>query len=60
MMNQATAKGYDILCDNHKADYTALFNRVKLSLNPGVKNPDIPTYQRLINYRKDQPGFRPI
>lgn len=57
MMNNASPKGYDRLLRNHKADYTALFNRVKLSLNPDAPFTDIPTEQRLKNYRKGQPDF---
>lgn len=58
MMNQALSKGYETLVNNHKADYTALFNRVKLTLNPDVTGSGLPTYQRLANYRKGQPDFR--
>ena len=58
MMNQALLKGYETLANNHKADYTALFNRVTLTLNPDVTGSDLPTYQRLANYRKGQPDFR--
>lgn len=58
MMNQALLKGYETLANNHKTDYTALFNRVKLTLNPDVTGSDLPTYQRLANYRKGQPDFR--
>lgn len=58
MMNQALLKGYETLVNNHKADYTALFNRVKLTLNPDVTGSGLPTYQRLANYRKGQPDFR--
>lgn len=58
MMNQALLKGYETLANNHKADYTALFNRVKLTLNPDVTGSDLPNYQRLANYRKGQPDFR--
>lgn len=58
MMEQAVQKGYDALLDNHKADYTTLFKRVKLSLNPDRQSPNLPTYQRLANYRKEQPDYR--
>ncbi|WP_044532719.1 glycoside hydrolase family 95 protein [Bacteroides intestinalis] len=58
MMNQALSKGYETLVNNHKADYTALFNRVKLTLNPDVTGSGLPTYQRLANYWKGQPDFR--
>lgn len=56
-MNQAMQQGYDALCRNHKADYTALFNRVKLSLNPDSTSANLPTYQRLGNYRKGKSDY---
>lgn len=53
-MNTAAGKSYNELCERHKADYTNLFNRVKLTLNPHapmtLQYPaitDLPTYQRL-------------
>ncbi len=58
MMEQAAQKGYNTLCNNHKADYTALFNRVTLNLNPDSESSNLPTYQRLANYRKEQPDYR--
>ncbi|WP_455592257.1 glycoside hydrolase family 95 protein [Bacteroides sp.] len=56
-MQSAAQKGYDQLYSNHEADYTALFDRVKLSINPEATNKNIPTPQRLKNYRKGQPDF---
>lgn len=56
-MNQAVQQGYDALCRNHKADYTALFNRVKLTLNPDSTSANLPTYQRLANYRKGKSDY---
>ena len=53
MMDQAVQKGYDELYRNHEADYTALFNRVRLQLNPDISTPNLPTYQRLANYKKE-------
>lgn len=58
MMEKAAAKSYNALYANHEADYTALFNRVKLNLNPGTPIPNLPTYQRLINYRTGKPDFQ--
>lgn len=58
MMKQAASKGYDELYRNHQADYTALFNRVRLQLNPGINAPNLPTYQRLANYRKGTPDYQ--
>lgn len=58
MMNKVAGKSYSELFGNHEADYTALFNRVKLNLNPDVQSPNLPTYQRLANYRKGQPDYR--
>lgn len=57
MMDKAFAKGYDELYRNHEADYTQLFNRVQLHLNPGIESTSLPTYQRLINYRAGKPGL---
>lgn len=57
MMNSVVNKSYAQLQSNHEADYTALFNRVKLKLNPEANSPNIPTYQRLANYRKGQPDY---
>lgn len=58
-IKNAVAKGYNDLYAEHYADYAALFNRVKLELNPnapmtleypGVN--DLPTPARLASYRK--------
>lgn len=57
MMQNAAQKGYDKLYSNHEADYTALFDRVKLNINPEVASQNIPTPQRLKNYRQGQPDF---
>ena len=50
-IGQASAKGYDLLQDEHYADYTQLFSRVSLQLNDAsaVKN-DRPINQRLADY----------
>ncbi|WP_303013063.1 glycoside hydrolase N-terminal domain-containing protein [uncultured Bacteroides sp.] len=58
MMDKALQKGYEELCRNHKADYTALFNRVHLRLNPETGAPDLPTDKRLANYRKGTPDYQ--
>ena len=65
MMNTAAGKSYNELCERHKADYTNLFNRVKLTLNPHapmtLQYPavtDLPTYQRLARYRKGNPDYK--
>lgn len=58
MMNNALEKGYDKLIRNHKTDYTALFNRVQLQINPEAGTPDLPTYKRLDNYRKGVPDYQ--
>ena len=58
-MKNARSKGYDKLFGEHYSDYSALFSRVKLELNPnapmtleypGVN--DLPTPERLASYRK--------
>ena len=58
MMNQALQKGYDELYRNHENDYTSLFNRVRLQLNPEENSPNLPTYQRLANYKKGMPDYQ--
>ena len=52
-IGQASAKDYDLLLDEHYADYTQLFSRVSLQLNDAsaVKN-DRPINQRLVDYRR--------
>lgn len=56
-MDNAVSKGYATLFNQHYEDYAALFNRVKLDLNPAVKAVNLPTNQRLKQYRKGQPDF---
>ena len=56
-MKDAAALGYDALFDAHYKDYASLFNRVSLSLNGSGKTDNIPTPQRLKNYRKGKPDF---
>ena len=58
MMKQALQKGYDELNRNHENDYTSLFNRVRLQLNPEENSPNLPTYQRLANYKKGMPDYQ--
>lgn len=58
MMEAAASKGYDKLYLTHEADYTSLFNRVKLCLNPEPTARNLPTPVRLANYRKGQPDYR--
>ncbi len=54
-MDNAVAMGYDVLFKQHYDDY-ALFNRVKLQLNPDAQSANLPTGKRA-NYRKGQPDF---
>ena len=56
-IKKAVAQGYDALLQAHYKDYASLFNRVSLTLNDGQKTQDIPTPQRLINYRKGQEDY---
>lgn len=56
-MDNAVKKGYDGLLRNHETDYTTLFNRVKLTLNPSIVSPDIPTDRRLAEYRRGKPDY---
>lgn len=57
MMKNISGKSYEELYNRHLADYTSLFNRVQLNLNPEKTISNIPTPQRLINYRKGTPDF---
>ena len=54
-IEEASALGYDALYEAHYNDYSSLFDRVSLKLNDGDMNEDIPTPQRLRNYREGQP-----
>ena len=56
-MDNAATMGYDVLFKQHYDDYAALFNRVKLQLNPDQQSASLPTAKRLQNYRKGQPDF---
>lgn len=65
MMKQAASHNYNELCKRHKTDYTSLFGRVELALNPHapmtLQYPavtDLPTYQRLARYRKGNPDYQ--
>ena len=53
-MERAEELGYDGLYEAHYKDYSTLFDRVSLKLNGGGKGDDIPTPQRLENYREGQ------
>ena len=53
-IEEASALGYDALYEAHYNDYSSLFGRVSLTLNDGDMNEDIPTPQRLKNYREGQ------
>lgn len=64
MMEQAASHSYNELCGRHQADYTSLFGRVKLTLNPNapmtLQYPavtDLPTSERLARYRKGNPDY---
>ena len=54
-IEEASALGYDGLYEAHYNDYSSLFDLVSLKLNDGDMNEDIPTPQRLKNYREGQP-----
>lgn len=56
-INNAVMQGYSALFQQHYSDYAAFFNRVRLNLNPTVKTSDIPTPQRLKNYRNGRPDY---
>ena len=49
-LEKASALSYNELKSKHINDFSALFNRVSFSINNAVA-PDLPIYQRLINYK---------
>lgn len=57
-MEAAVQKGYESLFKDHYADYAALFNRVKLDLNPEKTVSNLPTPVRLRNYRQGKADNR--
>ena len=63
-MKNAVRKGFDELLKEHYADYSALFNRVQLEINPNapatLEYPGVaslPTPQRLKSYRTGKPDY---
>ena len=63
-MQNAVAKGYDALFTEHYADYSSLFGRVSLDLNPNAPTTleypgvaSLPTPARLKSYRTGKPDF---
>ena len=63
-MQNAVAKGYDTLFAEHYADYSSLFGRVSLDLNPNAPTTleypgvaSLPTPARLKSYRTGKPDF---
>ncbi len=63
-IKNAVKKGYDELFKEHYADYSALFNRVKLDINPNAPTTlefpavrNLPTDKRLASYRTGKPDY---
>ncbi len=63
-LNAAVAKGYDKLFKEHYEDYSSLFDRVQLDINPNAPTTleypgtaDLPTPARLKKYRTGKPDF---
>lgn len=56
-MDNAVSLGYAALFSQHYEDYAALFHRVELNLNSEEKAVNLPTPQRLKNYRTGQPDY---
>lgn len=53
VLNAIKAKSYDNLLKAHVSDYSQLFNRLSINLGTSdINNQNLPTYQRLINYKK--------
>ena len=64
-MDSAEKHSYDELLKRHTDDYSNLFGRVKLQLNPNAPTTfeypgvnDLPTYKRLQRYRQGRPDYR--
>ena len=63
-ISNAVAKGYDNLFAEHYADYSSLFNRVSLEINPNAPTTleypgvaSLPTPARLKSYRTGKPDY---
>lgn len=53
-LDAARLKNYETLKNNHLKDYQGLFNRMSLQIGqPALKN-NIPTVQRVVNYKKEE------
>ncbi len=52
IINSACKKSYKQLYAAHIDDYSNLFNRVKIKINPDKKFANLPTPERLKNYRR--------
>ncbi|MDE6323830.1 MAG: glycoside hydrolase N-terminal domain-containing protein [Paramuribaculum sp.] len=48
----AAARSYDELYDRHFEDYSALYGRTSISINPHERFENLPTPTRLANYRR--------
>ena len=64
-IKKAISKGYDKLLKEHYNDYSALFKRVELNINPNAPmtyefpaNYNLPTNKRLESYRRGKPDYR--
>ncbi len=56
-MRKASKQSYKKLLDSHYKDYSELFDRVSIELNPDIEDTDIPTPQRLRNYRQGMADY---
>ena len=56
-MEKAAAMTYEELLEAHYRDYSRLFKRVQLHLNPEVPVADLPINKRLENYRQGKPDY---
>jgi alpha-L-fucosidase 2 len=62
MMQHAASLGFNELYARHRTDYSALFQRVQLSLNPQTAESEaslraLPTYERLARYRQGETDY---
>ena len=56
-MDVAMSKGYGNLYDTHLRDYSSIFGRVSLDLNPDIAAVDMPMDERLELYRNSNDDF---
>lgn len=57
IIDAAKALSFDRLLENHVRDYRTLYDRVRLSINPGAARPALSLPERLASYRAGNADF---